>query len=649
MLTKVTDAMVEYLDAAFARIWLLEGESELVLRASSGQYTNLDGGHARIRMGGLKIGRIALSRTPHLTNDVMHDPEISDHAWARQEHMVGFAGYPLIVDDRLVGVVGMFSRTRLPGHTLDALGSMAHALAAAVDRKGAEPALGMLAAIVQGAEHAIISSTLDGCITTWNAGAERLYGYVRDEVIGRPISIIVPADELSLLQDSMRSPGAPQTAGTEETRRLRKGGAFVDVAWTVSPIRDRTGRVIALSYISRDITERKRLEQQLREAQKMDAVGRLAGGIAHDFNNLLTIINGYAEALKLLVLDHSDATHMVDQIEAAGARAADLTQQLLSYSRRQLLNPKPVDLNRLVREARTLIARLIGEDIRIECDLDPALMTVRIDATSFLQILINLAVNARDAMPTGGVLSITTANANVERISPGGPVTPAAHVRLTVADTGCGMDDETKQRAFEPFFTTKAPGAGTGLGLAMVYGAINQSGGSITVHGRPGHGCRFDILLPADRRGCTAADAGCSPVTVSGTETVLIVEDEHPLRRLLARSLETLGYRVLEAENGERAAAAAVSTPDLHLLITDVVMPRMGGPQLCEVLRSRFPDMRVLFISGYNEEAMLRYGLEAGTHELLPKPFSTATLAQKVRQVLDAPRTHAFASPRIRQ
>jgi nitrogen-specific signal transduction histidine kinase/CheY-like chemotaxis protein len=391
-----------------------------------------------------------------------------------------------------------------------------------------------------------------------------------------------------------------------------------------------------------DITERKRLEEHLRQAAKMEAVGRLAGGVAHDFNNLLTVIIGHSE--RLLKALGADDRHRrsVEGIRQAADRAASLTSQLLAFSRKQVIQPRLLDMNAAVSGLTPMLRRLIGENIHLTTDLDTRPCVVRADAGQVEQVLMNLTVNARDAMPQGGTLTIGTSITLSEGgAGPGqGDVTAGPYVCLTVRDTGLGMDAETKAHLFEPFFTTKERGKGTGLGLATVYGIVVQSGGTIEVDSSPELGTTFTVLLPRAAESLqTEKAAGPPAVETSHTETILLVEDDALVREFLCDLLEGLGYRVLTAASGEQAIQLCETGKEpVHVLLTDVVIPDMSGRVLAERAAALRPEMRVLFMSGYTDDVMLRHGVSEASAAFLQKPFRSNVLASKIREVLDAPR-----------
>jgi PAS domain S-box-containing protein len=404
------------------------------------------------------------------------------------------------------------------------------------------------------------------------------------------------------------------------------------------PVKE-AGSVVEVVEIGRDVTEHRKLEEQVRQSQKMESVGRLAGGVAHDFNNLLTVITGYSELLLRQVGRESPIHGQVEEIKRAGERAATLTQQLLAFSRKQLIEPKVVRLDLLVAEMHRMLGRLIGENIALQAITGKSLGSVKVDPGQFQQILMNLAVNARDAMPDGGKIVIETANVDLDEgycaLHP--YMNPGRFVMLAVSDTGKGMSEEVKARIFEPFFTTKEKGVGTGLGLSTTYGAVHQAGGSIEVYSEVGIGTTFKIYLPRVVEEAVIPVIDDRPTELpGGSETVLIVEDEGNLRNLCVRILEQLGYRVLQARVGAEAIAEAQGYGDrIDLLLTDVVMPGMNGAELAAQLVPHHPGMKVLFTSGYTEDVISHHGVLAEGVSFLGKPYTPSALARKVREVID--------------
>jgi len=420
---------------------------------------------------------------------------------------------------------------------------------------------------------------------------------------------------------------------------LTFGSRRVWLSTRLVPVKTDGRTVTAVLGLSRDISERRQLEEQLRESQKMEAIGRLAGGVAHDFNNLLTAILGYLELVRQKLPVDGELGADIQEITTAAKRAAELTRQLLAFGRRQALKPETLDLNLRVGSIEKMLRRLIGEDVEIVLRLSDDLWLTRVDPVQIDQVVLNLAVNARDAMPDGGRLTIATANVG----GPGGETTadprvgPGRFVELAITDTGAGMDAATRERLFEPFFTTKEQGRGTGLGLATVYGIIKQSGGHIRVDSRLGAGSTFRIWLPqAESPSATAGPVAEPEVAAGRGETVLLVEDEPSVRSLVRKTLDRLGYRVLEARNGEIAIGlAAAHEGEIAALLTDVVMPGLSGPDLAAALAETRPELRVVYMSGYTDRVGTAPNLERARVQLLTKPFSTHELASAVRQAID--------------
>jgi two-component system cell cycle sensor histidine kinase/response regulator CckA len=524
-LERCTDAAVQHLGAALAGIWTLnQAENVLELQASSGVQTHMDDGHVRVPMGAFKIGLIAQERQPYITNDILGDPRLGDKEWNRREGMIAFAGCPLIVEDRLVGVIAMYARQQLADDTVDALASIADTISQDIERKRAEQALGMS-------------------------------------------------------------------------------------------------------------------EEQLRQSQKLEAVGQLAGGIAHDFNNLLTVITGYSDLTMGKLRPEDPLRTYIEEIKKAGDRATSLTRQLLAFSRKQVLQPKILNLNSVISDLEKLLRRLIGENIELRTVLETELGSVKADPGQIEQVIMNLAVNARDAMPGGGKLTVETQNINLdeEYANLHIAVNAGRFVMLAVTDTGTGMDPATRKHIFEPFFTTKEVGKGTGLGLSTVYGIIKQSGGNVWVYSEVGHGTTFKIYLPCigedAQKYKPAAEIGA---TVEGTETILLAEDEEVVRKLALQVLTAHGYQVLEAANGGSAFLICERHKGpIHMLVTDIIMPEMGGRELSDRLSLLRPEMKVLYMSGYTDSAILHQGVLDADANFIQKPFTPNDLARKVREVLD--------------
>jgi two-component system, cell cycle sensor histidine kinase and response regulator CckA len=527
-LQRCCEAVVKNLDAAFARVWILNTTTRILeLQASAGIYTHLDGPHGQIPLGKGEIGLLAEERRPHVTNDLQNDRRLGDRDWARREGLQSFAGHPLLVDGTVIGVLAMFAREALSDVTLAGLASVADAMAVRIRGKLAEQ-------------------------------------------------------------------------------------------------------------------EKGALEEQLRQAQKMEAVGRLAGGIAHDFNNVLSVVLSYADLLMGDLEKGNPIRADIEEIRRAGERAAALTRQLLMFSRQQVIQPRVLDLNELLAGMDKLLRRIVGEDVTLTCILDVQPGCVRVDPGSIEQVVMNLAVNARDAMPTGGKLTLETMNVILDeeytRSHLGAK--PGPYVMLSVTDTGSGIDKKTLARIFDPFFTTKEPGKGTGLGLATVFGIMQQSGGNVWVYSELGIGTTFKVYLPrVDAAAQQQLQVSTSSTLLRGSETILLVEDEQQVRDVARGILRRHGYTVLDAEDaGAALALCEQHVGPIHLLVSDVVMPGLSGPALAKRLAVLRPDMRVLCMSGYTDDAAVRHGVIDAAFAYLQKPITVEALTRKVRDVLDAER-----------
>ena len=506
------------------------------------------------------------------------------------------------------------------------------------------------ATLVEHAPVGIYRSSPEGRFLSANGALVRMLGYESAaDVLGLDMGRDVYADPAERQRLVERDTYSDRQYDNVEATWKRRDGRPLTVQLSVRAVRNAEGQVEYYETFVRDVTDQRRLQQQVLQSQKMEAVGRLAGGIAHDFNNLLTVITSYSDLLLEDLAPDDGKRDDLEQVRKAADGAAALTRQLLAFSRQQVVEPRVVSLNVVVEGLQKILRRVIGEDIDLTTTLAPDLGPVRADVGQLEQVLMNLAVNARDAMPTGGRLTVETAN--VEHDPEFARDREAAAVRrfamLAVTDTGCGMDEATKARIFEPFFTTKEPGKGTGLGLATVYGIVKQAGGFIWVYSEPGQGTSFKIYLPQVDAPAERATAATGTPLPRGTETILLVEDAAAVRAVTKQVLERQGYTVLEASDGEVALRLAQrQRGPIHLLLTDVVMPRVSGRELAEQLTRARPDMKVLYASGYTDDSVVRHGiLELGT-AYLQKPFSPESLARKVRDVLDAPPTRSNPAER---
>jgi two-component system cell cycle sensor histidine kinase/response regulator CckA len=462
-----------------------------------------------------------------------------------------------------------------------------------------------------------------------NLAASNLYGYSPQEFQALTLSDIDT--------EAHASPASPQQGQPAARRHRTKGGRVIDVEVAAYDI-DYEGSPALLAVLM-DISGRRELEEQLRQAQKMEAVGMLAGGVAHDFNNLLTIITGYSQLILNNLKENDPNRHSAEQIMKAGERAAALTKQLLAFSRRQVLQLRVLDLNRLVTSLGAMLQRLIGEDIDLRLSLKPDLGRVNADPGQVEQVIMNLVVNARDAMPKGGVLTLETANVELDSryADRHVAVKPGPYVMMAVSDNGTGMDTATKARLFEPFFTTKGSGKGTGLGLSTVFGIVKQSGGSVDVYSEPGRGTSVKVYLPRIDQPVAVEPTNLRKAVGRGWETILLVEDDEMVRTLVKETLEAQGYRILEASGPLEAKRISEHFPaTIHLMITDVVMPKVNGRELAQQLIRRRAGMRVLYMSGYTDNAVLNSGILAKDVAFLQKPFTPGGLIEKVREVLES-------------
>jgi len=503
-----------------------------------------------------------------------------------------------------------------------------------------------LKAVAETAADAIVSGNHHGQIIYFNPAAERIFGYAPEEVIGKPLTLLMPERFQEALREGMAEflqTGDAHVIGRELVGRKKTGAEF-PLELSLAPWKARGD--IFFTGIIQDITARKQTEQalkdsetQFRQAQKMESVGQLAGGIAHDFNNLLTVINSYSDML-LFETELSSPLQRtgLTAIREAGQQAAALTRQLLAFSRQQVLEPKVLDLNEIVPKTMKLVRRLIGENITLNMSMDPALGRVKADPGQIEQVIMNLAVNARDAMPQGGQLAIETTNVqlNDTSLSHQDALSPGPYVMLAIRDTGCGMDADTQARMFEPFFTTKELGRGTGLGLSTVYGIVKQSGGRLAVSSKVGQGSIFRIYLPrVDDDAQVSELTPTRPAGLRGTETILLVEDEDIVRALGQDLLQRHGYTVLAARHAMEALQLAQKHQGpIHVVLTDMMMPGLSGPELAERLAFIRPDTKVLYTSGYLDRARTQLHSKTLLTAFLQKPYTPETLTHKIREVL---------------
>ncbi len=554
-----------------------------------------------------------------------------------------YIGKAVIFGGKSVGsLCAVFQRDYVPDEDdKKLLGTIAKAISVEEERQRATEALResneTLEALFRSSPLAIVTFDSRGIIRIWNPAAERMFGWSADEVIGKPHPI-VPEDKQEEFRVLREVALRGEIFTNREVRRRRKDGTQIDLSISTAPLRDAGGGITSIMSIITDVTGVRSLEERFQQAQKMEAVGRLAGGIAHDFNNLLTTVTGYSELLLERIGDQDPMWREIEEIRRAGVRAASLTRKLLAFSRKQVLQMKVLDLCDIINDIETMVRRLIGEDVELAIELGEAPARLKADQGQIEQVIMNLVINARESMPQGGRLIIRTAIATLDRWESVqlGLADPGAYAMLAVSDTGTGMNEEVKSHLFEPFFTTKQEG--TGLGLATVYGIVQQSGGGIRVDSEVGKGTTFEIFFPRVEGFAKALEpAVADPVVCGGLETVLVVEDENMVRELVCEILQRNGYIVLEASHGEEALrVSARHHGPIHLLLTDLVMPRMRGTDLAGRLAPLRPEMKILYMSGYTDDAAFHSGNAGKGAAFIQKPFGPGVLSGKVREILDA-------------
>ena len=668
VLRRVTEAAQELCRSDGAVIGLRMPDSDAVLLRYWTAPWSTDIGETRIEPGKGLGGRVLAERQPMRTGDYLHDPRVGDHYLDRIRRLGIRAqmAVPVLIEDRVEGLLYVANRSARAFTDQDEAILVRLAAQAAIAIRNAQlfadeqlargTAERLVRALRESQERfqfvarATNDAVWDCDLVTdalwWNEGLQTIFGYTPEQV-GPDVpwwnEHIHPEDRDRIVTDRRVAIDRGAESWSAEYRYRKADGAYADVFDRGYVLHDGDGRPVRMIGAMMDVTQRKQLEDELRQAQKMEAVGRLAGGVAHDFNNLLTIITGRSAMLLGRLKPEDPSRKSVELIQKTAARAASLTRQLLAFSRKQVLQRKVLDLNAAVADMSDMLRRLIGEDVELLLTLGPAAGQVNADPVQLEQALLNLAVNARDAMPRGGSLGIETDRVEIGVAPPDRPeaLPPGPYAVLRVMDTGVGMDAETHAHIFEPFFTTEERGKGTGLGLSTVHGVVRQHGGAIHVRSAVGGGTTFEIYLPqveaVTPRPSAPEDASSRPAT--GQETILLVEDEEDVRALAREVLERQGHRVLEAGDGVLALQRYEAEGErIDLILTDVVMPRMSGRELVDRVRAIRPAMPVLYMSGYTEDAILRHGVHDSSMLLLSKPFTPSDLIAKVREVLDQPR-----------
>jgi PAS domain S-box-containing protein len=590
-------------------------------------------------------------------DDARHDPRTREFTdtYLRPLNIYSMVDAPLHGNGQVIGVL-CFEHVAARRWTTDektfaiAIANLVSLALERCEHAKTQSTLAVQAAALNAVTHAMVITDCDRRIVWANPAFSELTGYGIDELIGQdPVKLVGPLAGGDVLVDAVLEQVRLGHSWHGETVTRRKDGSTFAAEQSITAVRGGDGQVTHFVSLRIDLTQRRALEAQFLQAQKMEVVGRLAGGVAHDFNNMLTVINGMAEfALEDLAPGHplrDDLQHIFD----SGKRAASLTRQLLTFSRKQIVTRHTLDAGTALRDFRSMLQRLIGEDVRLDVTTGADDGYILADQSQFEQVILNLAVNAKDAMPSGGSLRIDVTTRDVSEPPRGAvmPMAPGRYVALTVSDTGCGMPPDVVTRVFEPFFTTKENGKGTGLGMATVYAIVEQSGGSIVVTSEVNVGTTFTIYLPQVGVDSEVATTARPAETRKGIETVLLVEDDVAVRTFGQRCLERCGYRVLSASNAATAAKIAEDFAEpIALLVTDVVMPGVSGRELAGIVTARRPETRVLFTSGYTDDTVLAHGVRQNTMQFLAKPYSSQALAHKVREILDAPPSvarHGFA------
>ncbi len=653
LLSDIVGRAATLMNTEHGYIYLLDAEKdEMIIKVQLGIFDTFE--HHPLRRGEGMAGYVWAHGHPYCVDDYRTWPErLADPL---RDVLHAIAGIPLTSGGGVIGVIGLAyidPTSRFDAEQMELLSRFAELASLALDnarlydaakrelgeRTKAEERLRKLSHAVDQSPLSIVITDRHGTIEYANPHFSQLTGYPLDELLGKNPRILksgfTPPDEYRNLWDTIL--GGGEWRG--EFHNLKKNGEYFWEMAMISPIRDQSGAISNFIAIKEDITERKRLESQLRHSQKMEAIGQLAGGIAHDFNNILTAIIGYATIMQMQISAESRLRSTVDHILATAERGASLTQGLLAFSRKQVSDPGRVNLNEIIERVNKLLVRLIGEDIHLKTVLAEQELPVMADSIQIEQVLMNLATNARDAMPDGGTIVIKTEVAVLDTLfmTSHGFGEQGSYALLTVSDTGCGMDEETVKRIFEPFYTTKETGKGTGLGLSIVYGIIKKHGGFIVCHSAAGKGTAFQIYLPlTDTPGQLPFPVpGMGPFR-RGSEVILLVEDDEPTRTLTRELLEEFGYSVMEAGDGFQALEIYREQRDgIHLVILDAIMPGIKGTDVYREIRSLTPNIRILFCSGYNPDTIEGLGTLDPNLHFISKPFMPKELLMKIREVLE--------------
>jgi len=638
-LHRTAQAIVKHLDGTLAVIWVHDpDEKVLKLQAKAGADLAPDAPLHRLEVGDLAVGRLAAQRIPYITDDLLQDAAPLERDWIKRDKLTAFAGYPMIIEGRLVGVLGLYGRKPLPEDTLEALGAIAETVGQGIMRKQAEAKLAQQAALLDKAQDAILVVDLEHRIQYWNKSAERLYGWTPSEAYGKRADTLLFRDaayferarQEVLLKGEWRGEQCQVNRGDETV--------IVESQWTL--VQDEAGKPKSILIVNTDIREKKKMEAQFLRTQRIDSLGTLAGGIAHDLNNVLAPILMAAQMLKTKFTD-PQSQRLLTVVESSAKRGADMVKQVLTFARgvegeRMLLQPR-----HLIKEMVKILGETFPKNIQVKQQLQPDLMPVLGDPTQLHQVLLNLCVNARDAMPQGGVLTLSAENCVLEQVPATLPALgfspkPGPYVLLKVADTGCGIPPENLDKIFDPFFTTKEVGKGTGLGLATVLGIVKSHGGFVQVQSEVNKGTVFSIYLPAADKAQAASSQPESGALPKGRgELILVVDDETAVLSMMKEMLETFGYRTLTASDGTEAVAAFTAhRGEIKAVIVDMLMPHMDGPATIRVLRKLEPQVRLIAASGLMDAQRAKDATGLDDLYFLMKPFTAESLLTTVHQVL---------------
>ncbi|HIJ77946.1 MAG: PAS domain S-box protein [Desulfobulbaceae bacterium] len=654
ILQRCCEVLVEQLDGAFARIWTVSPleEDVLILQASAGMYTNLDGRHSRIHIDDkTKIGVIAWDKKPHLTNQVVGDFQVTDQEWAKREGMVAFAGHPLLLEGKLVGVVAIFAQHPLSQMALNSLAAVADEIALGIEGKRVEESLRRRTAefeiIFQSIPDAVVFTDSKWRIVMINPALSRIFGYEAAELLGMGTEILyVRKGDYEQQQRVHFNPAGAASLVPYEMEYRRKDGAQFIGESLGAPVKDSSGKILGFLGIIRDVTERKmvedehaRLQTQVRQAQKMEAMGTLAGGIAHDFNNILSAIMGYTDLAQYKLPPDSVVRRDLESVAQASRRAKELVQQILAFSRQAEQEKMPVEIRVLVKEALKLLRASIPTNIEIQQHLDGGEGAVFADPTQIHQVIMNLCTNAYHAMrDQGGILDVSLTSVSLSReddLVQEQTLLPGEYLCLAVSDTGCGMEPAVLERIFDPYFTTKEKGEGTGLGLSVVHGIVKACGGNVVVSSTPGHGSVFNVYLPQAERLESTGDVIAASALPKGDEHILLVDDEESIVVLLSRMLEGLGYQVTALTSSLEAERVFLQDPaGFDLVMTDMAMPKLTGVELSRRMLAARPDIPIIMCTGYSEMINEERAKDMGIREFLVKPLLYMDVAFAVRKVL---------------